>query len=402
MKPQFTVDGIEIQTFTEIFDTLVTEYKRIYGADIDLSQNTPDGQKVGIEAELEYDLQSFALALYNQFDPDFASGEMLNKIIKLIGITRNPATRSSAAVTITTDRILTLATGYTVADENGQNWVTTSGEVLALGANIVTMYSEEWGKVEALLNTINSPVTIVLGVISATNPADAIPGVDEETDAALRTRRNKSLENASYSTVGGLYAKLANIEGVTDLQVYENDTGTAGQLKDPTTGSYVASVGMPIHSIWCVIQGGTVADIAETIAKNKTSGADMRGVETTTYLETLIRPDGSTFYYTHSLEYDRPTEIPLYINLTVTRKDAGVAIDLDLIKEKLVSKLYGIHENSQANELYGYVYQAGTNFIASVLEISLDDITYTDGQLLSDFDEILLIETANITITEVV
>jgi uncharacterized phage protein gp47/JayE len=402
MKPEFTVDGLEIQSFEEIFDALVVKYKGIYGADIDLSQNTPDGQKVGIEAELEHDLQTFALALYNSFDPDFASGDALNKIIKLTGITKNPATRSSVEVTITTDRSLSLNTGYTVADDNDQNWVTDSDIPLVSGANTVTLLAKDWGKVEAVAGTVVTPITIVLGVVSVTNPSDAASGVEEETDAELRIRRNKSLENASYSTVGGLFAKVANIEGVTDLIIYENDTDDPDQMRDPSTGNIVASVGMPAHSIWCVIQGGAVADIAEVITKNKTTGAPMRGVESTTYLETILKPNGSTFYFTHLVLYDRPTDVPLHIELTVTRKDAAEAIDLDLIKEKLVEKLYSISENAQANELYGYVYQAGTNFIATDLLISLDDIAYIDDQIDSGYDEILLISTANIDITEVI
>ena len=49
MKPNFTDEGIQVQTFEEIFNELVAGYQAIYG-DIDFSQNTKDGQIVGIEA----------------------------------------------------------------------------------------------------------------------------------------------------------------------------------------------------------------------------------------------------------------------------------------------------------------------------------------------------------------
>lgn len=391
MKPEFTVDGITVQTFDEILTALVNEYKAIYGADIDLSQNTPDGQKVGIEAALEYDLQSFGAALYNQFDPDFSSGEMLNKIIKLIGINRGPATRSSAEVTITTNANMLLESGYTIADNSNQNWLTTEDASLVAGANTITVYAELWGKIEAPVGTIISPVTIVPGVLSVTNPADAIPGVDEETDSELRIRRNKSLENASYSTIGGLYAKLANIEGVTDLKVYENDTDV-----------YDATLDLNAHTIWVVIANGAVSDIAEIIAKNKTGGTGLKGVQSATFVESLIKPNGLPFTYIHTVLYDRPVDVPIYITMTATRKDPAVAVDTALIKEKLATKLYQINENAQANELYGYAYQAGTNFIATDLLISNDNITYVDSQLISGFDEILSISIVNITINEVI
>ena len=391
MKPEFNIDGITVQTFAEIFDALVVEYKSIYGADIDLSQNTPDGQKVGIEAALEFDLQSFGAAMYNQFDPDFSSGEMLNKIIKLIGINRGPATRSSAEITITTNKDMPLESGYAIADSSNQNWLTTVDASLVAGANTITVYAELWGKIEAPIGTITSPVTIVPGVLSVTNPADATPGVDEESDPELRIRRNKSLENASYSTIGGLYAKLANIEAVTDLKVYENDTDV-----------YDAGLDLAAHSIWVVVANGSVADIAETIAKNKTAGVGVKGLESATFVENIIKPNGVPFSYSHTIQYDRPVVVPIYVTMTATRKDPAVVIDTTLLKEKLATKVYQINENAQTNELYGYAYQAGTTFIATDLLISLDGITYVDSQLISGYADILSISIANITINEVV
>ena len=112
MLPEFTDDGIEIQTFEEIYDELVDGYKTIYGSDIDLDENSPDGQRVAIEAQARLDLQSFGAALYNQLDPDFAIGTALNRLIKLSGISRNPSVRSSVSVTLTTDRILTLPINF--------------------------------------------------------------------------------------------------------------------------------------------------------------------------------------------------------------------------------------------------------------------------------------------------
>ena len=41
----FTQDGITVETFDEIYNRIAEGIKAIYGADIDLSQNTPDGQR---------------------------------------------------------------------------------------------------------------------------------------------------------------------------------------------------------------------------------------------------------------------------------------------------------------------------------------------------------------------
>jgi uncharacterized phage protein gp47/JayE len=390
-KPEFTIDGVEVQTFEEIFSELQDGYRSIYGADIVIDQDTPDGQRIGLEATARLDLQTFGLSLYTQFDPDFAAGEVLNKIIKITGITRRPATRSTVDCTVTTDRDLTLSAGYTVADDTGQNWITLSDQSLITGGNTVSFSAELFGNVEAGIGTITEPVTIVLGVLSVTNAASATAGLDEETDEELRVRRNKSLENASYSTVGGLFAKLANLTGVTDLAIYENDEDTLDAVRN-----------IEAHTIWCIIGGGEVADIAETIAKNKTAGTGLKGTETATYTENVLKPDGSTFMFNHNVKYDRPVEVPLTITVTATRTDASQPIDTALIKTKIAERTYGINQSAFASELYYNGYQAGTNFVLSDMLIDDGVVAPTDESITNDYDEYFSIDTADITVSEVI
>ncbi len=238
---------------------------------------------------------------------------------------------------------------------------------------------------------LESEKTVVLGIVSVNNPADAVPGLAGENDEQFRIRRNKSLANPSFSTIGGLYAKLANLDGVTDLQVYENYTDSF----DP---AIPVTLVMPPHSIWVVIEGGTEGDIAETMAKQKTDGCNMKGSSIGTWVETVTRPNGTQFTITHRMKFDRPTIVTLYVRLTVTRKIPTQPIDTALIKKFLIKKEYMIGEAAQANELYGYAYQAGTNFIATDLEISIDGITWTSGQIATDYADELTITEGSITI----
>lgn len=391
MKPKFTPSGIQVQTFEEIYDELADGYRGIYGADINLDPDSPDGQRVGIEAQARLDLQTYGLTLYQQFDPDFALGQSLNRIIKLAGITRRPATRSQVDVTLTTDRPLTLPADYAVEDDLGQAWTTLSTVDVVAGANTVTLFAENFGAVEADADTVTEPVTFVIGVLSVTNPTAATVGRDEETDEQLRVRRNNSLENPATSTVGGLFTVIGNLTGVTDLAVYENDQDTTDTERD-----------IPPHTIWAVIEGGAVDEIVEAIAKNKTGGTGLKGTVTGTYIETLQKPNGDEYDIIHEMRFDRPTEVPLYVELTATRKNSSDPADIDLIKQKLSEKVFGISDNAEASDLYETVREAGNNFVATDLQISLDDITYTDGQLISAPDEKFTIDVANITVTEVI
>lgn len=390
MTLAFTADGLTIQTYDEIYAELVAGYQAIYGTDINTDADSPDGQRIGIEAKARLDAQAFALALYNQFDPDLSSGEMLNKIIKLSGITRRAATRSSVDVTITVDRTLTLPDGYAVEDDLGQSWITTAAVPLTDGAHTVTLVSEDFGAVEADAGTITEPATIVIGVVSVTNPAAATVGIDEETDADLRIRRNLSLQNPATSTLGGLFSALGNRPGVTGLAVYENDTAV-----------YDATLDLNAHSIWCVIEGGTVADLIETIAKNKTAGAGIKGTIEDTYLESLPLESDPTHVIVHTMRFDRPTAKDLYVRMDVIRKDATVPVDDAAIAAALAALTFRIAQNAIASELYSTVYTAGTNFVALNLEISDDGLAWTDGQLLAGADGKFEIDVLNVTVTDV-
>ena len=388
MSFTFDATGLTVQTYQEIYDELVAGYQAIYGADINLDPDSPDGQRVGIEAKARLDLQAFALSLYNQFDPDLSTGEMLNIIIKLAGITRRPGTRSQVDVTITTDRDLTLPAGYAVEDGLGQTWITLASQLLTTGANTVTLVSEDFGAIEADADTVTEPATVIIGVVSVTNPTAATVGQDEETDPELRIRRNRSLRNPATSTLGGLFSALGSVSGVTDVSTYENDT-------DSTDAD-----GVPAHHVWCIVEGGTISDIIEAIAKNKTAGAGTVGTVSDIYTETLSRPDGSTYTIDHVMEFDRPTDVPIYITLTGEGID-GATVDMAAIEAALEDYTFYIAQGLDAAELYSTVYSAGDNFTATLLQISDDDTTYTAGRLTPALDEKYSIDAANITITDI-
>jgi len=387
--PKFTPDGIQVQTFQEIYDELAAGYRAIYGEDINLDPDSPDGQRVAIEAQLVLDAQSFGALEYNQRDPDFALGQSLNSLVKLAGITRRPATRSQVDVEVTTDRPLTLPEDYAVEDDLGQAWTTLNATDIIAGETTVTLFAETFGAVEADPATVVNPVTVVIGVLSVTNDLPAVVGIDEETDQELRVRRNRSLETPQSSSTGRLFTALANLPNVTDVVVYENDT-------DITDAD-----GIPAHSLWVVVEGGAVADIVESMTKNKTGGKGMVGAVTGTFNESVLRPDGSTFVIVHDMTFDRPVFVPVLVRLTATRKDAADPVDEALIAQEIAKRVFVIGENLLANDLYRFVFNAGDNFIPTVLEVSIDaGLSWTDGSVLTAPNEKFSIAPADVTVTE--
>lgn len=381
-----TSAGISAQTLPEIIDELSLAFQSVYGESINIDQNSPDGQLIGIISKLDADMQEQIVALYNSFDPDAAIGQALHKIIKLSGLTRNPATKSTVTLSMTTSKSVSLASDFTVKDTVGQEWVIGAAQTLEAGTHSVVFYAKDWGRISSAAGTITELVTVVDGVTSFTNPLDSTVGADEEDDVTLRIRRARSVEKPSFSTIGGLIARLLDIDGVTDAVVHQNNTSVYDAGKD-----------INAHTIWCIIDGGATDDIAEAIAKEKTSGAGEKGSITSTFVETLTRSDLSTFTYTHEVKFDRPNVVNPYIRLSATAV-SGVVDDV-LIKNSIALKTFRIAEDIAVTSLYANVYQAGTNFIASALEVSYDEITWVSTTLNAGYDDKFVIDTANITVT---
>ena len=382
-------NGLLIDEFSTIYNRLADKFKLIYGQDINLEQNSPDGQLLGIITNEIYDLQTLILHIYNSFDPDLAQGVELNKLLKLIAQTRRASTKSIVDITIVANANVTLPADYTIIDENKNEWVINAETTLIAGTNIVSFNAVNFGAIEASANTINDVVTVFPEIISVNNALPAEVGRDEESDVLLRKRRNNLLSVNSNSTIAGIYSKLFLLDTVTDAVIYENATDTYDALKD-----------LNAHTLWCIIDGGSIDEITKIIATDKTIGTDLKGTVSNNYVEIFLKADGTTRALTHIVKFDRPTEIPLYIKLTVSKKIITDIIDMDAIKNKLVEKLYSINEKATATELYAYVYSAGNTFIASNLEVSKDNITFGNTAT-NDYDEKFIISAVNIAITEV-
>jgi hypothetical protein len=389
--PTIDANGITIQSFDEVLAELVAGYQAIYGADINLDQESPDGQRVAIEAKSRADMQAFGLWIANNFDPDFARGIFQAKIAKLSGIFPRPATRSFWDLSVVSTRVVTLPTGYQISDELGQLWELPAPVILPVGTTAITFQATDFGSVTGLAGAEFTPVTVVLGIVGFTAAVDAEPGEDEETDEEFVQKRNLSLENPAFSTTNSLAARLLNTPGVSDAKVYDNDSDVYDPIND-----------LNAHSIWLVVEGGTIDDIMQALLFQKTGGTGIKGSIEATLPETLTRPDGSTFVVNQVRRFDRPVITPLYVRLTATRKNSLVPIDLALIKQKIAAHKFYIGTPIQAAELYCPAYTAGDDFVLTDMEVSDDNITFTDAVISPEPGAKLEITTANISITEVV
>lgn len=386
-----TIDanGFKAESFTEILTRLSNGLKNIYGQDINLDQDTPDGQQLGIQANIISDFQDLALYIYNSMDPDLADGANFDKLLKLLARTRLPSSRSTVDIEMVLNKTVNIPASYTIKDLNNQNWIIGTAQTLDAGTHLVSFYSEDWGNITAEPNTINEQVTISTEVVSINNPESAISGRDEESIVQVRERRNKILEINASSTIGSIIGKILDLNGVVDAVPYENMTKIYDPVRDIQPNSY-----------WIVVKGGDIAQISEIIAKDKTGGTGLKGQVETVYIEKFVRKDGSVREFYHDVKFDRPTEVSIHIKFKVSRKISTQSIDIEHIKDTLANKEFYIAQNITVTELYSTIYSAATNYIATDLEVSKDGVVWDSVFLQAGYDEEFIIEKSNIEIEE--
>ena len=382
-------NGFKAESFTEILTRLSNGLKNIYGQDINLDQDTPDGQQLGIQANIISDFQDLALYIYNSMDPDLADGANFDKLLKLLARTRLPSSRSTVDIEMVLNKTVSIPASYTIKDLNNQNWIIGTAQTLDAGTHLVSFYSEDWGNITAEPNTINEQVTILTEVVSINNPESAISGRDEESIVQVRERRNKILEINASSTIGSIIGKILDLNGVIDAVPYENMTKIYDPLRDIQPNSY-----------WIVVKGGDIAQISEIIAKDKTGGTGLKGKVETVYIEKFVRKDGSVREFYHDVKFDRPTEVSIHIKFKVSRKLSTQSIDIEHIKDTLANKEFYIAQNITVTELYSTIYSAATNYIATDLEVSKDGVVWDSVFLQAGYDEEFIIEKSNIEIEE--
>jgi len=103
------------------------------------------------------------------------------------------------------------------------------------------------------------------------------------------------------------------------------------------------------------------------------------------------------------MTFDRPVFVDVLVRLNATFINASIPIDDVAIQQEIASKQFSIGDNLLAADLYNLAFRGGSNFIPTDLEISRDGgATYTAGQVISNLNEKLRINVADVTVTEVI
>lgn len=300
---QLTAQGFTRSRLDERLAALQTAVQAIFGASINLSADTIDGQTLGIFAETVSNLDQLIEDVYHSFSPSSATGAALSRLVQLNGIRRIGGTYSTCDVLCVGQQGTVIPAGSLIKSTATNATFQTTADVTIDGTGqvVVSCRAVDLGAKLAPAATLTKIDTPIYGWQTASNALDAVVGRDEETDEQLRTRRKFSTATPAQSIVDGVYGALANLANVRQVKVYENDQDTVQ-----------AVTALPPHSLYCVVEGGLIQDILNTIWLKKTAGTTLVGTTTGTVTDLMGNP--------HTMKFDRPVDTLAYVVVNISQR----------------------------------------------------------------------------------
>lgn len=386
MPNQIDNYGLQVNTHAETLAALTAALQAIYGTDINLDSSSPDGQNIQIFAQSVTDILELLNEINNSFDVESANGVILDQRVALNGISRKQGAFTITPISITVDRALTLpgldadvadinGTGFTVADDAGNEWILATTHAFgAAGTASLSFRAKNIGLVETTLNTITNQVTVTTGVTAVNNPAAATTiGSDEESDVELKIRRINSYKLQAQNNADAVEAAILTVPAVTSALVVEDDGA---------------------HTIWCIVEGGAAAVIAETIYAKASSGCGLVGDDES---EVVTRINGLT----KTIVFDRPIVDEIYIKFTLTPKTSGLVFDETGIAADLAAALtYGLNQRATIGDVVSAMAVIEPEAFLSVMGISANNTDWYDILTPSTAQHKFLVTAAKVAITQ--
>lgn len=272
-----------------------------------LNEDDPVMQLSNIVCDANAALWEIAQAVYNQFNPMLATGASLSGLVQLNGIQRKMGTPSSVEITVMGKPNTSVDSSFTVSDQNNTiQWKAVSDFLIGEDGQAKIMCNSTInGIFPYAAGTINTVVTPVSAITSVINEGPTILGTTDESDTSLRIRRRQSTAAPSQSTSEAIWTAINNIPGVKYVFIAVNNT-----LEPDDRG-------IPAKSVAAVVMGGDDQEIAKALFNRMPVACYTYGTTSIQFVDSL---QGVT-----TIQFSRPTEIPIYVNVNVSIIDANAA-----------------------------------------------------------------------------
>jgi hypothetical protein len=354
--------GFSVRTLQEIRDSLAADARARIDPTLDVSDNAAFGRLLGIWSERILALEQSLRDVWQSYRVEGATGVSLRSLGALTGTLPEAASYSSVTLSFTLQAGVTVAalSEFRVPGDTVTVWATQATVTNSGGSPLVVTVAalaNATGPKAAAAGTITEFLSPVIGAV-VTNPADAVLGANEETDAEFRLRREIELRDQGSAALEAIISAVSKVTAVVTVSGRENET-------DSTVDS------LPAHHFEIVIwDGGGSADddaVAQAIWDNKAAGVGSYGSASGTAVNTLGQDKTVSFTRASALLVYAAVQVSID---TSTWTDSGAAITA--IKQALVDYADGtwtIGDDIARAALYAPIFALGG--IKNVTQLSI-------------------------------
>lgn len=364
-------DGVINADTSQILTEVQNEWTAALGTSLSLDPSTPQGRMIEVQTAGRKFALTLCASVANQINPNYATGQFLDALAALFGVTRFSATNTIVYADITGLPGTVLAPGIQVQTTAGDLFFTQQTVTIGSSGTVsgVPFYSVELGPIPCPAGTLNTITTPTPGLETVNNPAGpAVVGTVQESDSDLRSR----MLNSRYSGTSlpeAIQSGINKLSDVVDYWFYNN-----GQGESVTQNG----VSVDAHSIILVIQGGDDNEIAQTLFNLRSAGCGFTAISGQS--TTVNITDGAgAFRLSYPITFNRPQAVPIDCTVTVLMNTYTGS------SEELTAAVQSALETWAAGGVAGvdrpriggtvYTYEIGAAVSAQIPEIIIQNVT---------------------------
>ena len=393
---EFTLTGLVVPTEPAILAGVQADMNAAFGGNLNPALNTPQGQLATSQAACIANANATFAEFVNQVDPDTADGFMQDAIARIYFLTRNPGTPTAVQCVCSGLFGTVIPLGAQAQDTSGNLYVCTqAGTIPNTGTITLSFANAVDGPIACPANTLTQIYQAIPGWDSINNPTDGVPGANVETRAEFEFRRRNSVAKNANGSIPAIYAAVFEVEGVIDVYVTQNNTGST-----VNTGS--TNYPVIAKSVYVAVVGGDALAVATAIWNNTNVGAAYNGNTT----ENVTDPSPYSIPIpTYPVTFERPTATPIKFAVQIANSPGLPVNIITLVQNAIIASFTGADGSQRArigslvlaSKFYGPVSLIGPE--VSILSILIGTSTPTLTSVQMGIDQAPTVTAGDISVT---
>ncbi|EOC1689293.1 baseplate J/gp47 family protein [Cronobacter turicensis] len=394
-----TENGLSVPDVSDILSGRLTDMSTALGGGASQSLSSPQGQIAQSDTEIiaqEYDK---LLCLFNQVNPDYATGRFQDAIGRIYFMERISAQGTVVTATCLGQPGTIIPAGSTAVDTNG--YIYQAVDVLTIpasGSIDGAFVNTNTGPIPCAAGSLNQIYRAIPGWDAITNASPGVVGVDVESRIAFETRRKQSVARNARNMDGATLSAILETPGVLDAYVWSNRTSATvsrGTTNFPVLG----------HSIYICVYGGSDAAVADAIFRTYNPGANMNGDTTYTIYDT---ENYGAPYPEYVMQWQRAVTTRVYFSISL---DSSLNPPSDITSQvkSMITKVFNGNYDGIEKARIGATINSGKYYAPVIsispdtvgilsLQVSLDGVTYHPSVTMG-INQIPTIQDSDITVT---